>query len=107
MSAVAGIIRNQRIEVPRYILSQFEGKKVLVTILDQETVQSISNMDDTDNSLHFGHIQEWSDRHIEVTDELIKQRREVLQSRCCVRRTEWGQGNIDEWLRNERDEDRF
>ena len=64
-------------------------------------------MANANDSLHFANISEWPNEHIEVTEELIKQRREVLESRTHIQRAEWGQGNIDEWLRKERDEDRF
>ena len=42
MSAVAGIIRNRQVILPDGCLDDFEGRNVLVTILDSQNSQSLA-----------------------------------------------------------------
>lgn len=111
MTQLAGIIRNQSIELPHLSLAPFEGRKVLVTILDQAGLQPPSKNAEippafADASI-LSEMKDFSNNCEEITDELIMQRRAVLRSRCCVSRSEWAQGDIDALIRKDRDEDRF
>ncbi len=110
MSQLAGIIRNQTIEVPYLALVPYEGRKVLITVLEQsggDVTSDIADVHPAYDDAQICSMKDFSDNCEIITDELIMQRRAVLRSRCCVTHSEWAQGDIDAVIRKERDEDRF